>query len=56
MQGMFGEMAMVRAALGFISLCALAVPAMAKDDLPLTERRTLSYDVSSGTFMSLDTS
>ncbi|WP_239019618.1 amidohydrolase family protein [Sphingomonas suaedae] len=46
-------MAMVRAALGFISLCALAVPAMAKDDLPLTERRTLSYDVSSGTFMSL---
>ncbi len=44
---------MVRGALALVSLLALAPPALAKDDLPMKERRTLSYAVSSGTFMSL---
>ncbi|MEG3179311.1 amidohydrolase family protein [Sphingomonas sp. LT1P40] len=43
----------VGVALGLVSTLALAVPALAKDDLPLKERRTLSYEVSSGSFMSL---
>lgn len=44
---------MKRALLGLVSMVALAAPALAKDALPMTERRTLSYEVSSGTFMSL---
>ena len=44
---------MVRGALALVSLLALAAPALAKDDLPMKERWTLSYEVSSGTFMSL---
>jgi len=47
---------MRRALLGLVSIVALAAPVLAKDALPMTERRTLSYEVSSGTFMSLDTS
>jgi len=44
---------MKRTLLGLVSIVALAAPALAKDALPMTERRTLSYEVSSGTFMSL---
>ncbi|HSX54748.1 MAG TPA: amidohydrolase, partial [Sphingomonas sp.] len=44
---------MKRAVLGLVSMVALAAPALAKDALPMTGRRTLSYEVSSGTFMSL---
>lgn len=40
-------------ALGVVSMIALAAPALADDALPMTDRRTLSYEVSSGTFMSL---
>lgn len=43
----------MKRALGLVAMAALAAPALAKDALPMTERRTLSYEVSSGTFMSL---